>query len=158
MSDGDKISFSELDKRRREKKSGNGQRGPRGERAQRRSRAATAAYKRRVEEHLFGRSGDAPRMRLEQRLRESHDTPNFLRIYREYVKGYGMPERFPVLLLLLDLEDEREVLRVVEALGIAASDAAPEQKNLLRSRLRNLEMSASSDALADAAKDLLARL
>lgn len=157
MSDGEKTSFSELDKRRRERKSGGGS-GRRNDRNSRRGRAAASSYKRRVEERLFGRSGDAPRLRLIERLRKAHETPNFVRTYREYVKGYGMPTDIPLLLLLLDLDDEQEVLRVLEALGTAAVEASHEQRSLVRSRMKNLEMSSPSDALADAASRLLTNL
>jgi hypothetical protein len=158
MSDREKISFSELDKRRRAGKNGGPASEPRNDKGRRRNRATAAAYKRRVEEQLFGRSADAPRQRLEERLRKSHETPNFLRTYREYVKGFGMPAGLPTLLLLLDLDDEREVLRVLETLGQKLGEATPEQRSLVRSRLRNLEMSTQSDNLANAAGELLARL
>ena len=158
MSEREKLSFSELDKQRREKKRGNGKKGPHSENGPRRSRFATAAYKRRVEEQLFGKKNDAGKSRLEQRLREAHDSPTFLRTYREYLKNFGMPHRLPMLMLLLDLDDEREVIKVIDALGNAVDAATVDEKNLLRSRMRNLEMSAASDALGDAASDLLGQL
>ena len=158
MSERGKISFSELDRRRREKKSNGGERRPRSEQAQGRARAAAARYRQRIDEKLFGKKEDAPRLRLEQRLRDAQGSPDFGRTFREYVKGFGMPEDIGLLLTLLDLETERDVLRVLAALGSAVEAAPPEQRSLLRSRLRNLEMSTSSDALADAATDLLARL
>jgi hypothetical protein len=154
VSERGKISFSELDRRRREKKRGGG----RPKRSSRRSRAASAAYKRKVEERLFGKRGDQGRTRLEERMRAAHGTPNFLRAYREYSRSFGMPEEFPTLMLLLDLDDDREVVHVVEALRAVVKNAPLDQRNLLRSRLRNLEMSASSDEVADAAADLLGQL
>jgi hypothetical protein len=164
--DREKLSFSERDKRRREKqRSGGssnggsgGSNGSAGSKTPRRSRWASDAYKKRVDERLFGRKGDAARQRLEDRLRESQGSPAFLRTYREYVRDYGMPEDMQLLLLLLDLEDEREGLKVMEALEARAGVVPVEQKNLLRGRLRNLEMSTSSDLLADAATSLLSRL
>ncbi len=159
MSERGKISFSELDRRRREKKKMNGGEGrPRGAQAQGRARAAASRYRQRIDEKLFGKKGDAARARLEQRLRDAQGSPDFGRTFREYVKGHGMPEDIGLLMLLLDLEAERDVLQVMQALDSAAQSAPPEQRNLLRSRLRNLEMSTSSDALADAAIDLLTRL
>lgn len=154
MSDRDKISFSELDKKRREKKREGGAR--RGGRRQ--TQWAANSYKRRIDERLFGKKGDAGRQRMAERLRESHGTANLTRIYREYVKGYGMPDDMGLLMLLLELEEEGEALKVIEALEAASESAPVEQKNLLKSRLRNLEMSTSSDALADAASGLLDRL
>lgn len=158
VSERDKISFSELDRLRREKKSGNNRRRPESEQSQRRSRAATARYRQRIDEKFFGRKEDAPRLRLEQRVRDAHGSPEFGRVFREYVDGFGMPGDVNLLLTLLDLQDERDVLRVLEALDAGLESAELPQRNLLRSRLRNMEISTSSDALADAATDLLARL
>ena len=159
MSDEDKPSFSELDRRRSERRrDGGGERRPRGAKAQRRSRAASASYRRRVEERLFGKKGDRVRLRLEQRLREAHGTPNLQRTYREYVREAGVPEDVGLLGLLLDLGDERDLLQVAEAIEGRIGSLQPDQRSLLRSRLRNLEMSTDSDAVADAAADLLSQL
>jgi hypothetical protein len=124
----------------------------------RRGRWNSEANKRRVADQILGRGEDSARKRLEERLRAAQGSPAFLRTYREYVRDHGMPRELSVLLLLLDLDDERETLKVLRALEESASGAPPDQRNLLRGRLRNLEMSASSDALAHAAVDLLGRL
>lgn len=163
MSDRDKISFSELDRKRREKKQGGGGGNGGGNGAGRRrnnrnTRRSANAYKKKVEERLFGKKGEAGRHRMVERLRESQGTPNFLRIYREYVKGHGMPNDVPTLMLFLDVDEEREAIRVIGALESAVQSAPSEQRSVLKSRLRNLEMSTPSDALADAASELLGRL
>ncbi len=161
MNDDDqKPSFSELDRRRREGKrnGGGGERRPRNASAQRRSRAASASYRRRLEERLFGKKGDRARLRLEQRLRDAHGTPNLQRSYREYVREAGVPQDLSLLGMLLDLGNERDLLQITEAIERQLDAIPPEQRSLLRSRLRNLEMSTSSDAVADAATDLLSQL
>lgn len=154
MSDREKLSFSELDRKRKEKRSGGGRR--RG--GSRNSRRAANAYKKKIDERLFGKKGDAGRSRMLERLRASQGTPGFARVYREYVRGHGMPEDIPTLMVLLDVDEEQEALKVIDALESAAGSAPTEQKSLLKSRLRNLEMSTSSDALADAAAELIGRL
>jgi hypothetical protein len=121
-------------------------------------RWGSEANKRRIDERFFGKKGDAARFRLEERLRAAHGSENFLRTYKEYLKGYGMPDDIPLLLLLLDLKDEGEVLKVLAALDDTAQKAVQEQRSLVRSRLKNLEMSTQSDSLADAAAELLERL
>jgi hypothetical protein len=159
VSERDKLSFSELDRRAREaRREGGGGGRPGGERQSRRPRASSAAYKRRVEERLFGKRGDNGRGRMEERVRSAHGTPNFLRTFREYHRTFGMPEDVGLLSLLLDLDDEADVARVVEALAAAAPAAPAEQRALLKRRLQNLEMSATTDVLADAASQLAARL
>ncbi len=154
MSDREKISFSELDRRRREKKAGGGRRRGGG----RNSRRASSAYKKKIDERLFGKKGDAGRARMLERLRVAQGTPGFSRIYREYVRGHGMPDDLPTLMVLLEVDEERDALKVIDALEKAAASAPTEQKSVLKSRLKNLEMSTPSDALADAAVDLLGRL
>jgi hypothetical protein len=169
--DREKIPFSELDKRQRERRSGGGGGGGgggsngggggggrRNGRSGRRERWASETYKRRVDEQLFGNRRDAARLRMQERMRAAQGSPAFLRTYREYVRDYGMPDDLQTLMLLLDLDDERESLKVMQAIEATVESVTPEQKSLLRGRLRNLEMSASSDALADAAVDLLGRL
>ena len=123
-----------------------------------RARHQAARYRRKVEERLFGKKADRGRLRLEERLREADGQDNLLRSFREYVKAFGMPADPALLLRLLDLETERDVLQVTDEIDRVADGLPPETKSLLRSRLRNLEMSTSSDSVADAAATLLERL
>jgi hypothetical protein len=158
VSDQDKISShgSGNDRRRG---GPNGSHGDTGLTArQQRARHQAARYRRKVEERLFGKKADRGRLRLEERLREADGQDNLLRSFREYVKSFGMPADVGLLLRLLDLENERDVLQVTDEIDRVADGLSPEQKSLLRSRLRNLEMSTSFDSVADAAATLLERL
>jgi hypothetical protein len=69
-----------------------------------------------------------------------------------------MPADVGLLLRLLDLETERDVLQVTDEIDRVADGLSADQKSLLRSRLRNLEMSTASDSVANAAATLLERL
>lgn len=162
MSDQDKTSGGEPDRRRPERRpNGNGQghNGHAGLTAkQQRQRHTAARYRRKVEERLFGKKQDRGRLRLEERLREAEGPENLLRTFREYVKVYGMPADVGLLVRLLDLEPPRDVLQVTDEIDRVAESLSAEQKSLLRSRLRNLEMATSHDAVADAAANLLERL
>lgn len=135
-------------KRRGRRRNGNGQR----------SRGSAAMFRRKVEEKLFGKKGDRARLRLIDRLRESHGTPNFERTYREYLRGYGLPDDLPLLMLLLDLGQAQDVVQVLEGIGAGLGDISVDEKTLLRTRLRNLEMSTEHDLVADATAQLLSRL
>lgn len=166
MSDRDGVSSAGTSRKRRSRKRGGGNRGGgsgnsggngSGKGRGRGPRRGSQAYKKKVEERLFGKR-DAGRGRMIERLRQAQGTPNFTRIYREFVKGHGMPDDLPTLILMLDIPDEREALKVIDAIYDIAVAAPNEQKSLLKSRLRNLEMSTSSDSLADSAADLLERL
>jgi len=161
VSDRDKIPTSDLDRRQRERRSGsngNGQHGGGENAKQQRARHTAARYRRKVEERLFGKKADRGRLRLEERLREADGAENLLRSFREYVKAYGMPADVGLLVRLLDLEPARDVLQVTDEIDRVAESLSGEQKSLLRSRLRNLEMATSHDAVADAAASLLERL
>lgn len=125
---------------------------------QQRARHQAARYRRKVEERLFGKKADRGRLRLEERLREAEGQDSLLRSFREYVKAFGMPADVGLLLRLLDLETERDVLQVTDEIDRVADGLSADQKSLLRSRLRNLEMSTSSDSIANAAATLLERL
>ncbi len=162
MSDQDKISTNgthRAEPGRNERKRNGSNGGDQGLTArQLRARHQAARYRRKVEERLFGKKADRGRLRLEERLREADGQDNLLRSFREYVKAFGMPADVSLLLRLLDLENERDVLQVTDEIDRVADELSPEQKSLLRSRLRNLEMSTSSDSVADAAAGLLERL
>jgi hypothetical protein len=157
VSNREKLSFSERDKRRRNRQRGEGA-GAGSEAAQRRARQSHAMYRRKVEERLFGKKGDRPRLRLAERLREAHGTEAFHRTFREYLKAHGLPDDVPLLLLLLDLPDEEDVLTVLEGIQGMLDSLSPEQRSLLRRRLKNLEMSTEYDVVAEATVTLLERL
>jgi hypothetical protein len=155
VSEQGKTPSGEPDRRPRRNGGGNGAgHDPR----QQRARHHAARYRRKVEERLFGKKADRGRLRLEERLREADGPENLLRSFREYVKAYGMPADVGLLVRLLDLEPERDVLQVTDEIDRVAPSLSPEQKSLLRSRLRNLEMATSFDAVADAAAGLVERL
>jgi hypothetical protein len=161
VSEQGKTPSGELDRRQRERRNGNGNGGGNGaghDARQARARHQAARYRRKVEERLFGKKADRGRLRLEERLREADGPENLLRSFREYVKAYGMPGDVGLLVRLLDLEPERDVLQVTDEIDRVAGSLSPEQKSLLRSRLRNLEMATSFDAVADAAAGLIERL
>ena len=150
MGDRDNLSSGQRNGRRRNRgRSGNGQRRP---------RVASAKYRRKIEEKLFGKKGDRARLRLTERLREAHGTPGFQRVFREYVRGYGLPENVDLLTLLLDLGEERDIVAVLGGIEEVRETISPEEKSLLRMRLRNLEMATEFDGVADATVELLDRL
>jgi hypothetical protein len=157
VSDREKTPTGELERRQQQRRHGGNGGGHHDARAQR-ARHQAARYRRKVEERLFGKKADRGRLRLEERLREADGPENLLRSFREYVKAYGMPADVGLLVRLLDLEPERDVLQVTDEIERVAPSLSTEQKSLLRSRLRNLEMATSFDAVADAAAGLIERL
>ncbi len=170
MSDQDKTSTGDIARRPDRKASangngnggnghgGNGHGGSNRDAKQQRQRHTAARYRRKVEERLFGKKADRGRLRLEERLREADGPENLLRTFREYAKVYGMPGDVGLLVRLLDLEPARDILQVTDEIDRVAESLSAEQKSLLRSRLRNLEMATSHDSVADAAASLLERL
>lgn len=159
MSDQDKGSLNGAGHRDHGKRNGSNGGGDAAMHArQARARHQAARYRRKVEEKMFGKKADRGRLRLEERLREADGHDNLLRSFREYVKAHGMPSDVGLLVRLLDLQTERDVLQVTDEINRVADVLSLEQKSLLRSRLRNLEMSTQSDSIANAAAKLVERL
>ena len=104
------------------------------------------------------RKATAPGCEWSSALREAHGTPGLQRVFREYVRGYGLPADFDLLTLLLDLGDEQDIVTVLGGIEELRESISPEEKSLLRKRLRNLEMATEFDGVADATVDLLERL
>lgn len=161
MSDQEKTPAGHIAAQRPERKRGGNGAGSGGHGRDARSQRAhnsAARYRRKVEERLFGKKADRGRLRLEERLRDADGAENLLRTFREYSKCYGMPGDVGLLVRLLDLEPARDILQVTDEIDRVAESLSAEQKSLLRSRLRNLEMATSHDSVADAVSRLLERL
>ena len=100
---------------------------------------------------------------MQERLRAAQGSPTFLRTYREYVRDYGMPDDLQTLMLLLDLDDERESLKVMQAIEATPGTVALEKiqgamlkiiTELAKDRKANLVFQRSELVLFDQAFDV----
>lgn len=155
-SEREKLSFSELDRRRRERRAGHEPR-PRDEASRQREAAATRQYLKQVD-GLFGSTpGRAEAEPLERAMRDAHGTPKLADACRAYRDALGMPGAARDLSLFLDSGDAELVVGALEALRAARDSGGLEATAGLRSQLRLLAQD-PDDAVAAAAEELLALL
>jgi hypothetical protein len=153
--DGDKLSFSERDRRRREG------RGPRDERPKGVPKAVSDAVTKQYLKQLDGMfsktKGGAKVEKLESALRAAHGTPGLADACRAYREAAGVPDD-PVLLgLFLDTGEAELVLEALAALRAAHDAGRIKLSAGLRSQLRMLAEDRNR-AVAELAEALVARL
>jgi hypothetical protein len=152
----EKLSFSELDRRRRERRDGHEAR-PRGEKARKREAAATRQYLKKID-GLFGSTpSTAEAERLARAMRDAHGTPQLAEACRAYRDAVGMPEAARELSLFLDSGEAELVVAALEGLRVGHESGQLELASGLRSQIRMLAQ-APDDAIAEAAEDLIALL
>jgi hypothetical protein len=154
-SDREKPSFSELDRRRRERRS-SGEQAPRSKAARERSEEATKQYLKEID-GLFSHGDKAEVERLVAAMRDAHGTPGLADACRAYHDAAGLPGEAPLISLFLDTGVPELIL-----LGFAALRAGHESGSLkvtssLRSQLRILSQD-SDDEVAETAEELLESL
>jgi hypothetical protein len=154
-----KLSFSELDKLRRERGrgGGRGEQRPRGPGAEARSREATAAYLKEVDKLFSDAPGGAAGAALAKAVRDAHGTPELAAACRAYRDALGVPEDGALLSLFLDADDDEVVVAAVKALAVGQQAGTLEVSRSVKSRLRVLAQSGGDD-VAFEAEELLARL
>lgn len=149
----DKLTFSELDRRRRERRDEREPR-PRTEKARQRQAAATKQYLKEID-GLFGKAPDrAATERLARAMRDAHGTPELAGACRAYREVFGVPEDPRDLALFLDSGDPELVVAALEGLRARQEAGDLEPSSGLRSQLRMLAQD-SDDDVAEAAEDLL---
>lgn len=155
--DREKLTFSELDRLRREKDRGGGERRPRGAAAEARAEQATAAYLKEADK-LFGSGpGGAAGEALARGVSEAHGTPGFTDACRAYREAAGMPGDASLLSLFLDADDPALVAETIRTLAAGHDAGSLQLSRGIKSQLRVLEQS-SDDDVAYEAEELLARL
>ena len=152
-----KISFSELDRLRREKGQDSGERRPRGAAAEARSKEATSAYLKQVDKLFTDAQGGAEGEELARAVTEAHGTPAFTEACRAYREGVGIPTDAALLSLFLDAEDAALVAESIRALAAAHDAGSLQVSRGVKSQLRALEQKPDDD-VAYEAEELLARL
>ena len=153
----EKPSWSQIDKmrnkspHRKEKRDPEGAKQPFQSEAERKRNLKEAA-------HLF--SGKLPKEQAQslQAIHASYGGAGFKTAVKEYMEGYGMPQDWRTLLLLLDLSDADVLENAVEELvSQYKGKGFPEQRALV-SKLRILAMSSKDFDITCIAKDALEEL
>jgi len=156
--DREKLSFSELDRRRRERGQGErGERRPRGAAADARSEQATAEYLKEVGKLFTDAQGGAAGEALAKAVRDAHGSPALTEACRAYRDGIGMPTEAALLSLFLDAEDPEIVVAAIRTFAAGHDAGSLEIARGVKSQLRVLEQGTNDD-VAYEAEELLARL
>jgi len=151
--DREKLSFAELDRRRRDRDQSGDVREPRNRADRERSDAASKQYRKEVE-GLFAGGNKAEREQLATAMRDAHGTPALADACRAYHAAGGPPEDARLASLFLDTGDPEVILLGFEALRTGAEKGTITLSGSLRSQLRILAED-SNDAVADGAEELL---
>jgi hypothetical protein len=151
--DGDKLSFSERDRRRRE---GGGRDEGRQPDAGFGQEQASSRYLKKLD-GLFAKP-TAERSNLEASLRAAHGTAGLVDACRAYRDALGFPSQPALIGMFLDSDDSELMIGVLDWLhGQSASGEELEMSGGLRSQLRML-IDGRDSVVAGLAEDLLAAL
>jgi hypothetical protein len=149
----DKLSFSELDRRRRERRQGHAP-GPRDEAGRQGEAGAARQYLKRID-GLFGKAPASAEVEsLARAMREAHGSPGLAAACRAYRDAAGIPADLRDVALFLDCGDAELLVAALEALRARREAGGLEATPGLRSQLRTLAQDAR-DPVAEAAEELL---
>jgi hypothetical protein len=154
--DREKLSFAELDRRRRGEGRAGDAREPRNQAERERSDAASKQYLKEAD-GLFAGGNKAEREQLAASMRDAHGTPALADACRAYHAAVGLPEDPRLASLFLDAGDCEVILLGYEALRAGAEKGTITLSGSLRSQLRILAED-SDDEVADGAEELLEAL
>lgn len=152
--DGDKLSFSERDRRRRERQSDD--RRPRGV-SQAKLESATRQYVKQLDGLFSSDKGGAEAEKLAAAVRAAHGSAGLADACRAYRDAVGHPDDPKLLSLFLDSADSELVVSALEAIGNAVDAGGFEPTSGLRSQIRMLRDDRDS-AIAELAEDLSEQL
>jgi hypothetical protein len=155
--DREKLTCSEIDRRRRERGRGDDERRPRGPGAQARSEEATGAYLKEVDKLFSDAPGGAAGEALARAVQAAHGTPGLGDACQAYRDAVGMPDDPALLSLFLDADDPPIVAEAIRTLAAAHGAGTLQVSRGIKSQLRALAQS-SDDDVAYEAEELLARL
>jgi len=153
--DGDKLSFSERDRRRRERRSSDGSR-PQGKADAARAEAAAKQYIKAID-GIFSKGSKAEVEKLARAMREAHGSPDLANACRAYRDGAGLPKDAFLISLFLDSGDVELILAGFEALRASHDSGIVKLTGGVRSQLRILSEHANDD-VAEGAEQLLREL
>jgi len=154
--DGDKLSFSERDRRRREGRSSPREQRPKGI-SKAREEAVTKQYLKQLDGLFSKTKGGAEVEKLGAAVRAAHGTSGLADACRQYREVAGFPEDAVLLGMFLDSGDVELVVGGLQALLAACEAEGFKTSGGLRSQIRMLAED-PNDEVAELAEALAARL
>ena len=153
--DGDKLSFSERDRRRREGRVSRDDRVPGVSRAK--QEAITKQYVKKLDGLFSKAKGGAEVEKLRAVIRAAHGTSGLADACRQYHEVAGFPEDAALMGMFLDSGDAEWVVGGLKALQAACEAGGFKASGGLRSQIRMLAED-PDDEVAELAETLVARL
>ncbi|MBW2494594.1 MAG: hypothetical protein JRE43_07560 [Deltaproteobacteria bacterium] len=154
--DGDKLSFSERDRRRREGRSSQREQRPKGV-SKAREEAATKQYLKQIDGLFSKTRGGAEVEKLGAAVRAAHGTSELAEACRQYRDVAGFPADAALMGMFLDSGDTELVIGGLEALQAACETEGFRASGGLRSQIRMLAEDPDDD-VAELAEALVERL
>ena len=154
--DGDKLSFSERDRRRREGRSSREDRPPPGV-SKAKVEAVTKQYVKQLDGLFSKTKGGAEVEKLGAALRAAHGTSGLADACRQYREVAGFPEDAALVGMFLDSGDAELVVGGLKALQAVCEAGGFKASGGLRSQIRMLAED-PEDEVAELAETLVARL
>lgn len=152
----EKLTYSERDRRLRDKQKGYGER-PQSPAARARSDAAAKKYVKQLDGIFAKGKGGAEGDGLAKALRAAHGTPGLAAACAAYRETLGMPADAGLLALFLDSGEAELVLAALAEMRSLQRSGKLGLGPGQRSQVRTLALS-SDDQIAEAAEDLLGAL
>lgn len=152
----EKLTFSERDRRLRDKQKGYGA-PPRSAAERERSEAATRKYVKHLEGIFAKGKGGAAGEEAAKLLRAAHGTPELAQACRAYREAVGMPADAGLLALFLDSAEPELVVAALDEMRGLQQAGGLQLSSGQRSLVRTLAL-ASDDRIAEAAEELLGAL
>lgn len=156
MGDDDrKLSYSELDKLRRERRSDDRGGRRQGKAAQARSDMATKQYLQDIDKLFSSAEGGTEGEALAKAVRDAHGTPELDDACREYREKFGIPKSPDLLSLFLDCRAPDLVIATLDALiALMGADDDFAVGRGVQSQLRTLAQGFDND-IAERAEEIL---
>ncbi|WP_297057086.1 hypothetical protein [Thermosulfurimonas sp.] len=115
-------------------------------------------YLREVEKLFSGKKGSPEHEKALKRLQNAYGTKRFTRAAREYVREYGLPEEWNLLLLLLEAEDEKVVCEAMESLSRRLPERSPIERQGFLAKIRSLLLVNENPRIRACAERILAEV
>jgi hypothetical protein len=153
----DKISWSEIDKRRdRSPYAPKEAHEPR--QKSHRSEWIKKQYRKEVDKLFLGKKGTKKHEKAHSDINRFHGTDQFDATVKTYLDQYGLPDDWSTLSLLLDYSGPKEVSQVLSAMKNLYETKTPAEQRGFKAKVDIFAMTASDSDLRDLAEEILGTL
>lgn len=112
-------------------------------------------YLKEVEKLFAGKKGQPGYEKALKKLQNAYGTPRFNKVARDFVKEYGLPEEWNLLLLFLEAKESQLVSEALEVLIKLYPERSPLEKQGFQAKVRTLSLVSDSEAIKQKAKKIL---